>query len=107
MNLSITAGKAVLEDNTPGLSLKIQGDSYEINVWFREEEIEKLKQVKNKAWESGSLQIGKCANNDVYWACDNGNISVLVGNDDEVWDFGVFIPEYMIDEILNEIQENT
>ena len=107
MNLSITADKAVLENNVPGVSLKIQGENYELNIWLRSDEIEKLKLVKSTSWGNGSLQLGKSANNNVYWSHDNGNISILVGDDDEVWDFGVNIPDKNLEEILNEIQANT
>jgi hypothetical protein len=107
MKLSLSAEKVLFEDDTPGVSVKLQGEQYEINIWFTLGEIEKLNSTKNTLWEKGSIKAGKSANSNVFWSHDNGIVAILIGEDDEVWDFGVFIPLNKFEEMLNEIKKVT
>ena len=55
---------------------------------------------------SGALRIGECAGAPVFWStgAESNSISVLVGHDDQTWDFGVALPASTIGEILKRIE---
>ena len=75
-----------------GIALKISGAQYELNVFFQFAEITALESVPNASWHHGALNIGSCAGHRVWWSCDDSVVSVLVGRDDQTWDFGIDIP---------------
>lgn len=90
-------------------ALKISTDAFEINVRFPSEDASKFGQIINTPWLSGAIKIGECADAPVYWCADEDkkSISVLVGQDDETWDFGLYLPAEVIETILNEIKSIT
>ena len=86
-------------------TLKLQRPDLETNVWVTEAELALISNVKAAHWsERTSLKIGTCAGMQVFWSCENGYLSILVGEDDETWDFGLWIPETEIDNIIAEIE---
>jgi len=86
--------------------VKIGTDAFEINVRLVAEDATKFRSVLQTQWLSGALRIGECAGAPVYWSIGEGgnSISVLVGHDDQTWDFGVELPASTIGEILNGIE---
>ena len=85
--------------------LKIQGgDGWEMNIWVTEEELKSIPNAKTARWdERGSLKIGKCLNSPTFWSCANGNLSILVGEDDETWEVGITMKEEILEDIVREI----
>lgn len=93
MKIDVIITDLILPDSSEGKGLKIQSEFWELNVQLNIEEFKKLKEITSYSWESGSFRAGVSANSPVFWSCDENLISILVGEDDELWDFGVFIPQ--------------
>lgn len=108
-----TASISVEKDAAPEgtlYAIKIGCDEFEINVWVREAELERLSEVRRTPWLSGSLRIGTAAEAAAWWSVsspDEGppTLSILVGHDDETWDFGVTLPLDVLDDVLNAVEE--
>jgi len=93
------------EQGNPTYDLKIQGRDWEMNVWMTKTELALVQNVKSARWsERDSLKIGTCAGVQTFWSCEGGLLSILLGHDDETWDFGVTIPEAELDIIIAEIE---
>lgn len=102
MATEITLEKANLGDASPGFAMKIQTERAELNVWFKANELRKLSALKQAQWETRtSIQAGTAAGASVFWSSDRDGVSVLVGNDDEAWDFGVFLPAEIVETIVS------
>jgi hypothetical protein len=104
--LEITVGEGTLEDGSPAKTIKIQTDTYELNVWIPFDQIELLAMVPSTSWEAGALKIGKAASSDVFWATENDVVSILIGHDDETWDVGIFLPMASFRDVLEKIERN-
>lgn len=75
--------------------IKIQDQDWELNIHLTEQELELLKQICSADWGTRqSIRAGISANAPVFWAYDDDRemVSILVGHDDETWDFGVILP---------------
>lgn len=89
-----------------GYAIKIVHEAFEMNVWVQRDELTAFAKVIDTKWESsGSMRIGTSAGAPVFWSCDDGRVSVLVGHDDETWDFGVSIPETTLLELVRQLPE--
>lgn len=96
----ITAGKSLDAQGRPCLYLKIQEERFEVNVRLREEEMPLFASVANADWNKRqSVRIGTCAGNPVFWCSTDAALSILIGHDDETWDFAVFLPVPALQEI--------
>ena len=87
-------------------SLKLQTDAFELNVRIRPDEVEKFEQVRNMPWVKGSVRIGECAGSPAFWCVGedgDDSVSILVGTDDECWDFAVSLPPDTTDVIRREL----
>lgn len=69
--------------------LKLQNASWELNVRLNEDELNQLKSLKV---QPESLRAGKAADAEVFWHLDEKNLFIMVGYDDQSWDFSVTIP---------------
>lgn len=102
--ISVTLEPAFIEPDEPAFALKIQSPDWELNVLMREVELALIPGVRSAQWnERGSIRIGKSTNSQVFWSCEDGNLSIFIGHDDETWDFGVTVPEAILDDIIAEI----
>ena len=87
------------------LSLKLQAQNWELNVLMTEPELALIYSVQIANWnERSSVKIGQSAGNPAFWSCENGSLSILIGQDDESWDFGVTMPATIINDIIAEIK---
>ena len=43
------------------------------------------------------MKAGKSANSDVFWRHDGDMINILVGRNEQAWDFGISIPSYILE----------
>jgi hypothetical protein len=103
-SISVTLNPAFIESDEPAFSLKIQGPDWELNVQMGEVELALIPSVRFARWnERGSVRIGTSADSQAFWSCEDGNLSILIGHDDETWDFGVTVPEAVLDDIITEI----
>lgn len=102
--VSVSFGPEGDEQGNPLFILKIQKDDWEINVWMRPNELTLIRNVKTARWDNGgSIRLGECAGAPTFWSCEDGTLTILVGQDDESWDFAVSMPEAIIDQIIAEI----
>ncbi len=95
----------VYDDNNSIFTLKISGeDFWELNIQVNQNELQLFHKIKESRWETQSLKIGKCLGSPTFWSCENGVLSILVGNDELVWDFCVLMNESVIEDLLREIE---
>jgi hypothetical protein len=102
--VSFEAASSELEDETPAIAVKISGGDYELNVWLRMPELPLLAKVPTTTWDDGALRAGQSASAAAFWSCDDGQVSVFVGHDDETWDFSVSFPAADFQDMLDEIE---
>jgi hypothetical protein len=87
------------------LQLKLGHDACEINVWVKHDELGLLPRVLHADWgRRGSMRIGTSAGTPVFRSCDGELVFIMVGHDDETWDFGVTIPQAVFVEVIAEMQ---
>ena len=91
--------------DNPGL-VKLQGETWELNIWATADELWTLAGIENTDWvQRRTLKVGTCANAPVWWDELDGTVCILVGNDDEAWDMCVTIPLGTVHELLAELGE--
>ena len=83
--------------------LKVGCALFEANFWIPLQDLAKLKEVRSRPWAERSSAIGRSAGVLVFWSFDAGQVSVLIGQDDETWDVGLTLPDHVFAEILAEI----
>ena len=106
MKTSVVAEKVTFENGEPGVLVKIQKKRNELNIWFKLNELSKLNKVELISWENGSIKIGTSSNSSVFWSVDKDDVSILVGQDDEIWDIGFFIKKKTLRKVITEIEKN-
>jgi hypothetical protein len=85
--------------------LKIQGPMFELNVRLRPDELPILERVSEANRNArGSLEIGRCGAGPAFWPSDDEHLSILIGPDDESWDFGAMLPTGKLTAILDEVR---
>jgi hypothetical protein len=103
--IDLTLNRALFDGRQPAVVLKIQGPMFELNVWMRPDELSVLEQVSDADWNRReSLQIGRCGDVPAFWSSDAEHLSILVGPDDESWDFGIMVPRHTLAAILSEVR---
>jgi hypothetical protein len=106
-NVTITVNLDPATAIEPHSSIKLQGPGWELNVHLDSREVSRLLEVAQCSWQKRqALRIGKSGSSDVFWSVDNGDLAILVGHDDETWDFGVFVPQSVLDTIIAEYPQH-
>ncbi|MFD7311083.1 hypothetical protein [Promicromonospora sp. NPDC059942] len=83
---------------------KLAADSWEINVRGARSDLTRLTQIREADWLSRrSLRAGLVAGAPVFWSFADGQVSLLVGEDDEVWDVAVSVPVEVVDELAQAV----
>jgi hypothetical protein len=101
-SVSIDAGSD--DDGSPCFFIKLQNPHSELNVTVSEPDLDRLRDVRDAHWlNRGSLRVGKCLGALAFWSCQDHQLSVLVGPDDETWEVGYFAPEAVVRHLLDEI----
>ena len=91
------------EGSNPG-GVKLQGDTWELNVWATTDELWKLADIEKTDWDQRrTLQVGRSAKAPVWWSERDGTVYILVGHDDMTWDFGVTVPLSTVHNLLAEL----
>ncbi len=106
MEQALNAEISIEKNESKHISLKLQSDFFEFNIELQNNCLDALKKIENTPWEDGSIQLGKSAGREVFWACDEELVSILIGKDDEVWDIGFFLPIEIINNIISEIESS-
>ena len=100
--VSISADLAYDDSGNQCVLVKIQTDGYELNVWIPISDIPKLRNLPK--WESGSKRIGSSAGAGSFWSLDDDTLSILIGQDNQVWDFGVSLNATSLRQIIEEAE---
>lgn len=101
----VDVAAASMEHGAPAITVTVRTGRLELNIWIPQDELPLLDQVEAASWNArGSLRIGRCANSPVFWSSEAGEISILVGEDDETWDIGLTVPQLVFQEILRGIK---
>jgi len=80
--------------------IKFQSDDCELNLVLACDELPKLQEVVGAKWSTrSSVQIGTCLGRSVFWSCEDGLLSVLVGEDVEAWEVGMTLPDSALVEL--------
>lgn len=93
-----------LQENNGKFFLKLQGgESWELNIRLTGAEIRSLAEIRNTDWTARkTIKAGESANSAVFWTAENDTVVIMVGHDDETWDFAVCISTAVIDEIVKQ-----
>jgi hypothetical protein len=85
----------------PFALVKLQGEEWELNIRAPLSDLVQLRDVRYADWASrNSLPIGTCAGADVHWAASEGQVAILIGHDDEIWDVAFIVAPAVTDEIV-------
>jgi hypothetical protein len=102
VNVTVEARNDV--DN-PGV-VKLQGETWELNIWATTDELWKLADIEKTDWvQRRTLQIGTCAHAPVWWNELDGTVFIAIGHDDVTWDFGVTVPLSTVHNLIAELGE--
>ena len=83
---------------------KIACEYYEFSILIPKDELLKIPEVINANWnERTSLKLGKCLGSPTWWSFEDERLSILVGIDDECWQFGIIIPNPYVKDLINQI----
>lgn len=75
------------------VSFKFSCEHFELNVAVPHGQLIRLELASTQEWEAGSIHAGTSAGASVFWAAgEPGYIAIMVGHDDETWDFSVTVP---------------
>ena len=94
----------VVPDNgtaEPLALVKLQGEEWELNIRAPLADLVRLNEVRYADWSSRrSLPIGNCAGTGVHWASSEGQVAILIGDDDATWDAAFIVAPAIADEIV-------
>jgi hypothetical protein len=83
--------------------IKLQSDDCELNVVMSADDLPMLKEIASAKWSARNcLKLGTCLGTSVFWSCEDGSVSVLVGDDEEVWEVGMTLPESVLVQLEGE-----
>lgn len=83
-------------------ALKLATQAWQLNVRAPLTELMRLRDIRDADWTTRrSLAVGTSAGASVFWASSEGEVTILVGHDDETWDIAVTVPLAVVDEIVS------
>ena len=101
--VDVSLNAATLHNGTAGFVLKLQDETWEINIFIMPDELALIPSVRNTNWEKrSSLKIGEMCHVPTFWSCEGDILIILAGDDDECWDMAVSMPATVIDEITQQ-----
>jgi hypothetical protein len=81
--------------------VKLQSPTWEVNFRATPDELARLEGIRDADWAARRcLQVGESAGSRVYWSADAEMATIMVGHDDETWDFAVTVPLACVDKIV-------
>ena len=82
------------------VAVKLQSPAWELNLRATPGELAALSGIRSADWASRRcLHVGESAGSRVHWAADGEIATIMVGHDDETWDFAVTLPVATVEEI--------
>lgn len=95
-----------VDNAEPYYAIKIGHAVFELNVYVERKELPLFSSVPAADWDKrGSVRIGRSAGLPAFWSTSGDTVSILVGHDDETWDFAVGIPMQSFAEIVRELTQ--
>jgi hypothetical protein len=83
--------------------VKLQSPTWELNFTATPDELASLHAIRDADWASRrGLHVGQSAGSRVHWSADGRDVTIMVGNDDETWDFAVVVPIDSVHKIVAE-----
>ena len=101
-SVSVSADPAFDELGNSAVLIKIQSSEFELNIFVQTVEVPLLRSLPK--WEAGSKRIGSSAGSPSFWSIDGENLSILVGPDNQSWDFGVSLGAAILEQIIQEVE---
>ena len=100
--VSVTV-EAGADDDDLG-SVRLESEGWALAIWATTPDLRKLADIEETDWDQRrTLKVGTCANAPAWWSERDGTVSILVGDDDEAYDFLVSVPLSTVHEILAEL----
>jgi hypothetical protein len=88
------------------LLVKMQTDTWEINVRANEVELSKLSAIRAADWsQRRSIVVGESAEASVFWASSGDEATIMIGHDAETWDVAVTVPTEVVERIATTTEE--
>lgn len=74
--------------------LNLSGPTFYLRVRISGDDLASLSRIDGASWDRrSSIRAGEVLGEAVWWSVDdNGNVSVLVGRDDETWQVALQVP---------------
>jgi hypothetical protein len=83
------------------VAVKLTAPLWELNFRATPDELVSLDAIRDTDWATRQcLHVGECAGSRVHWSADGDTATIMVGDDDETWDFAVTAPLASIDRIV-------
>lgn len=93
LNCSICANPWTDESGVRCAMVKVQTEHYELNVSLTRGEAEVLwGNAPEERTSRGSLRLGRCAGSAVFWCVEGESLTLLIGQDEEVWSVAFVLP---------------
>lgn len=93
------------DEASPGY-VKLQGETWELNVWATTDDLWKLADIEATDWSQRRLlAVGRCARAPVWWHEEDGTVYIIVSEDYEAWDLCVAVPLATVRSLLDELGE--
>jgi hypothetical protein len=88
-------------DSEPLALVKLQGEEWELNIRAPLADLVRLRDVRYADWATRkSLPVGDCAGAGVHWASSEGQVAILIGDDDATWGAAFIVAPAIADEIV-------
>jgi hypothetical protein len=83
------------------VAVKLQTSRWELNFRATPAELAGLGAIRDADWTTRrSLQVGECAGARVHWSASGDTVTIMVGDDDELWDVAVTVALGTVDELV-------
>ncbi|MEU8151998.1 hypothetical protein [Nonomuraea sp. NPDC048901] len=95
------------EPGDSGAVVKLQTEAWELNIRAPLADLMRLRGIKEADWDARrSFSVGTCADAHVFWAANEEQATILIGQDDETWDIAVTVPLETVDQIARLAEEH-
>lgn len=88
-------------DDAVLVAVKFQSETWEVNFRATPGELARLEDIHSADWTARrSRQVGESSGSRVYWSASTETATIMIGHDDETWDFAVQVPLSYVDRIV-------
>ncbi|WP_460526800.1 hypothetical protein [Flindersiella endophytica] len=102
--MDVTLDRETGDGDEAQVVVKLQTPDWELNIHAAAEAVAELGAIRETNWAARRcLHIGYSAGAPVHWAAEGETATILVGMDDESWDFAVLVPTAIVDQIVADV----